>query len=96
MSLWSTVNRGLDIARVCTTAIEVIGGLVKKRGAIKSLEDALNQLDLVGTIVERVRDVVSGKEDPAKARAEFEEMKADLAKNNADVDDAIDDMFDKS
>lgn len=96
MSLWSTVNKGLDMARVCTTAIEVIAGLVKQRSAIKTLEDALNHLDMVGTIADRVRDVLSGKEDPAKARADFEAMKASVVGNNADIDADIDEKFDKT
>lgn len=89
MSLWSKVRNGLDMAQVCITAFELIGELVKKRRSIDTL-------DVVATIVERVKAVFAGKEDPAKARADFDKMKADLAQNNADVDAEVDDRFDGS
>lgn len=86
MSIWSTVNKGLDVLRVCTAALELISDLVKKK-------PNLDTLDVIGKIADQVKDVMSGKLDPAKAKLDLEKMRADLAHNNADVDEHINEKF---
>lgn len=86
MSLWSKVKNGLDMAQVCTMAIELIGDLVKKKPSLETL-------DVVGKIVDQVKDVISGKSDAAATKARFEGMRDDLASNNKDIDEDIDAKF---
>lgn len=85
-SLWGKLRTGLDMAQVCITAIEVIGDMVKNK-------PSLDTLDLIGGIVDQVKDVLAGKLDPSKVNVELKKMREDIATNNADVDAKIDEKF---
>lgn len=88
MSLWNKLRSGLDMAQVAITGIEVIADLVKSKK-----RPSIDTLELIGNVVDNVKDALSGKVDPAKVRAGLEAMRADIAKNNADIDQTIDDKF---
>lgn len=88
---WNTVKKGIELAEVAATAIELIRDIVKKRPG-----NAEDLLALIGSIVTNVHEAMAGNISPQAAREAFSKMKSDIADNNADVDAAADEKFGKS
>jgi hypothetical protein len=90
MSLWSNVKKGLELAQVCASAIEIIHQIIKTRPGKDS-----DLVSMIGKIVTNVREAISGERTVASVQADLEKLKTDLAKNDAAADAAVDDKFPK-
>lgn len=89
MKILDGIKKGLAIAEVCTTAIELLAKLVKDPG---KPEDILKR---VSSIVTHAKDAMTGKLDPDMAMSELGKMRADIDAINADIDAKIDEKFPK-
>lgn len=90
MSLWSTINNGLDVAKVCMSGLELIQEIIKKRPGTDT-----EMLKLIGTIVGNLRDAVSGSKKPIDVMSDITKLRNDISANNAAADAAVDDKFPK-
>jgi hypothetical protein len=92
MSFLSTAKRYLDMSSVALSALELVGDIARGKLGSKT-DDAINLLDIISKIVERVKAGFDGKADPADIKAEIAKMRNDLQSGDDAVDAAVDEKF---
>jgi hypothetical protein len=94
MSLLDKAKKFFDMSSVALSALELVGDIAKGELGSRGTS-AVELLELIAKIVEKVKAGFDGTVSAADIKAEIAKMRSDIAANDAAADAAVDEKFPK-